>query len=60
MKYYRVVSKFGKEHKLRIGAWCRNCKCDLTPENWSMGSGNICKTCTNEYSKGRRRGVWSW
>ena len=59
-KYIKVTSASGKVYKLRIGAVCRNCKCDLTLENWSVGSGNICKSCINEYQKARRKGIWSW
>lgn len=60
VRYITIISKYGKSHILRIGAICRNCKCDLPVDNWSMGNGNICKTCNNEIAKGRRRGVWSW
>jgi hypothetical protein len=59
-EYIKVTSASGKVHKLRIGAVCRNCKSDLTLENWSLGNGNICKSCINEYHKARRKGVWSW
>lgn len=38
-----MISAGGKVHKLRVGAVCRNCKSDLTIENWAMGCGNICK-----------------
>ena len=34
-EYIKVISASGKVHKLRDGAVCRNCKCDLTIENWS-------------------------
>jgi len=59
-KYIKVTSASGKVYKLRIGAVCRNCKSDLTIENWAMGHGNICKSCINEYCRARRKGVWSW
>lgn len=59
-EYIKVISASGKVYKLRVGAVCRNCKSDLTIENWSMGNGNICKSCINEYQKARRKGVWSW
>ena len=59
-EYIKVISASGKVHKLRVGAVCRNCKSDLTIENWAMGCGNICKSCNNEYHKARRKGVWSW
>ena len=58
--FTKVITASGKVHKLRDGAVCRNCKCDLTLENWAMGQCNICKTCNNEYHKARRKGVWSW
>ncbi len=58
--FTRVITASGKVHKLRDGAVCRNCKCDLSLENWSVGNGNICKSCINEYHKARRKGMWSW
>jgi hypothetical protein len=42
-EYIKVISEGGKVYKLRVGAVCRNCKCDLSLENWSVGCGNICK-----------------
>jgi len=42
-EYIKVTSASGKVYKLRVGAVCRNCKCDLSLENWAMGQGNICK-----------------
>jgi len=54
-KYIKVISEGGKVYKLRVGAVCRNCKCDL-----SLESGNICKSCNNEYYRARRKGIWSW
>ena len=59
-EYIKVTSASGKVHKLRVGAVCRNCKSDLTIENWSIGHGNICKSCINEYYRARRKGIWSW
>lgn len=59
-EYIKAISASGKEYKLRVGAVCMNCKCDLTLENWSLGNGNICKSCINEYRKARRKGIWSW
>lgn len=51
-KYIEVIAN-GKVYILRIGAVCKNCKSDLTIENWAMGYGNICKSCINEYQKAR-------
>ena len=59
-EYIKVISANGKVHILRVGAVCRNCKSDLTLENWSLGNGNICKSCINKYHKARCKGVWSW
>ena len=42
-RFTKVITANGKVHKLRDGAVCRNCKCDLSLENWSVGQGNICK-----------------
>ena len=58
--FTRVITASGKVYKLRDGAVCRNCKSDLTIENWSVGNGNVCKTCMKEYNRARRKGVWSW
>lgn len=44
-EYIKVISEGGKVYMLRVGAVCRNCKSDLTIENWSVGQGNICKSC---------------
>lgn len=53
-EYIKVISEGGKVYMLRVGAVCRNCKCDLSLENWAMGCGNICKSCINEYNRARR------
>ena len=59
-EYIYLTSEAGKQHKLRVGATCRKCGVELNELNWSLGNGNICKSCINEYHKARRKGIWSW
>jgi len=53
-KYTTVTLNNGSTRKLRNDAVCRTCGCKLTLENWSIGNGNVCKSCMNEYYRARR------
>jgi len=54
-EYIYLTSETGKRYKLRKGATCRKCGVELNELNWSLGNGNICKSCNNEYYKTRRK-----
>jgi len=57
-EYIYLTSETGKRYKLRKGATCRKCGVELNELNWSLGNGNICKSCINEYQKARRKCVF--
>ena len=54
-EYIYLTSETGKRYKLRVGATCRKCGVELNELNWSLGNGNICKSCINEYYSARRK-----